>query len=444
MSSVTPDYDELVRKDRADGAAVGSVGALPPGLGPDGLDRQASAGTALAPKLREDLILAPADAANAVVVKDPLRERFFRFGPVEAALLPQLDGRRSLATVARDLEPTLGQRVPEQTLAGFVAQLDACGLLDGAYPDVVEAGKPGRKLRGQIFYLRFALHNPETLLIRLHGRLGFLFRPLALWSMAWLVLLALYIALGSFDILARDLARAATVSSLPFIWLVILLATIVHEYAHGLTCTHFGGRVREMGFMLIFLQPALYCNVSDAWLFPKRAQRLMVTLAGPLADLVLWALAVLLWRISAPEAVINQIALILIATSAIGAAINLIPLIKLDGYYLLSDLTGIANLRAKSFAYVARKLRHPFQTGDENMPYFQRRVLFWYGLLGALFTLCLLGSILYFAFHYLTEQFQAFGFVAAMVLVGLVVRRPVQRRLESLRAYLWPVGVRRK
>lgn len=47
-------------------------------------------------------------------------------------------------------------------------------------------------------------------------------------------------------------------------WITILCVTACHEFAHGLTCKHFGGEVREMGFMLIYFQPAFYCNVSDA------------------------------------------------------------------------------------------------------------------------------------------------------------------------------------
>jgi len=53
-----------------------------------------------------------------------------------------------------------------------------------------------------------------------------------------------------------------------------------HEFAHGITCKHFGGSVRDLGFMLIYFQPAFYCNVSDAWLFPEKRKRLWVTAAG--------------------------------------------------------------------------------------------------------------------------------------------------------------------
>ena len=50
--------------------------------------------------------------------------------------------------------------------------------------------------------------------------------------------------------------------------------SVAHEVAHSLMCKRFGGEVHEMGFMLIYFQPALYTNVSDAWLFPERRKRL--------------------------------------------------------------------------------------------------------------------------------------------------------------------------
>src|SRR5207249_7967948 len=103
----------------------------------------------------------------------------------------------------------------------------------------------------------------------------------------------------------------------------------------------------EIGFMLIYLQPALYCNVSDAWLFPKTSTRLWVGVSGPYFELVIWALATLLWRVTDGETWINYLALIVMATSGIKTCFNLNPLIKLDGYYLLSDYLGIPNLRAR-------------------------------------------------------------------------------------------------
>src|SRR5204863_7832804 len=100
----------------------------------------------------------------------------------------------------------------------------------------------------------------------------------------------------------------------------------------------------------IYFQPALYCNVSDAWLFPEKSKRLWVAFAGPYFELFLWGLATLTWRITDVETGINYLALIVMITSGIKTLFNFNPLIKLYGYYLLSDWLEIPNLRKKGFA----------------------------------------------------------------------------------------------
>ena len=79
-------------------------------------------------------------------------------------------------------------------------------------------------------------------------------------------------------------------------WLVVVFVSIlIHELGHGFTCKHFGGEVHELGFMLIYLQPAFYCDVSDAWSFPEKRARLWVTAAGSWIQLVVASLAAIVW-----------------------------------------------------------------------------------------------------------------------------------------------------
>src|SRR5258708_3436982 len=116
-----------------------------------------------------------------------------------------------------------------------------------------------------------------------------------------------------------------------------------HEFGHGLTCTRFGGEVHEMGCALVFLQPAFYCNVSDAWLFPEKSKRLRVGFAGPYFELFLWSLAVLTWRVSEPDTWINFIALSVMATSGLKTLLNFNPLIKLRSEQHTSELQSPAH-----------------------------------------------------------------------------------------------------
>src|SRR5204863_2653183 len=132
----------------------------------------------------------------------------------------------------------------------------------------------------------------------------------------------------------QDVSRLFRYSAIPVIVLVVFLVVTAHEFGHGLTCKHFGGEVHELGFMLIYFQPAFYCNVSDAWLFPEKSKRLWVGFAGPYFELLLWALAVLAWRLTEADTVVNYVALIVMAGSGVKTLLNLSPLLKLDGYYM--------------------------------------------------------------------------------------------------------------
>src|SRR5207249_6099336 len=107
----------------------------------------------------------------------------------------------------------------------------------------------------------------------------------------------------------RDLRRLYAFATIPAVWAIILLVTTAHEFAHGLTCKRFGGEVHELGFLLLLLQPCLYCNVSDAWLFPQKSKRLWVSFAGPYFELFLWALAALAWRLTESDTWLNYVAL---------------------------------------------------------------------------------------------------------------------------------------
>src|SRR5262249_26467649 len=157
--------------------------------------------------------------------------------------------------------------------------------------------------------------------------------------------------------LVSSFAYAWRWETLLLVWLTLTVTTFCHEFAHGLTCKHHGGEVHEGGFLLMYFLPCFSCNVSDAWLFREKSRRLWVTLAGGYCDLCLWALAVFAWRLSAADSLANYLAWV--ALSVLGARVlfNFNPLLKLDGYYLLSDALEIPNLRQRSWDLVAGWVR---------------------------------------------------------------------------------------
>ncbi len=137
----------------------------------------------------------------------------------------------------------------------------------------------------------------------------------------------------------------------------LILSLSIHEFAHAVTCKHFGGQVHEMGFMLIYFQPAFYCNVSDAWLFPLKRQRLWVSFAGAYAEMVVAAIAAFVWIFASAGSWAHFVSLLVVFTSGLKTLFNLNPLIKLDGYYLLSDALSVPNLRQRSLGYLGMRFR---------------------------------------------------------------------------------------
>src|SRR2546422_1525121 len=380
------------------------------------------------PKPRSDLVISR--QGGAVVLKDPATGRFFRFGEAAHFITSQLDGAPPIAVVRQRAGEEFGS-VPEPgMLEGFVASLRRIGLLEA---DAAALDRPAaryRRTRGSPLYLRLSAFDPDSLLDRMIGKVGFFFTPAFLVLSAAVIALGLGIALAEWSDITRDLQRLWRVEMILAAWLIVFAVTTAHEFAHSLTCKRFGGHVHEMGFLLIYFQLAFYCNVSDAWLFPEKRKRLGVTVAGPYFEMFLWALAVIAWRITEPGTWPSAVALVVVATSAFKLFINLNPLIKLDGYYLLSDALGIHNLRARAFGYLKRRLSalvaSPGRATEEPTPR-ERRVYLAYGLLAGGYSAWLLSWVALAMGGWLTERYQGAGAIVYTSLLGLAFQNPLRR-----------------
>jgi multidrug resistance efflux pump len=386
-------------------------------------------------KLRSDLIVRRQEtsAGPVFVLKDPVNLRFFRLKEEEFSLAQQLDGATPLDVARRNVERRFEAVISEDTLERFIGKLRDLGLLDVRQP--ADRLHEPRRVRGSALYLRLKVFDPDRLLDRLVGRLGFFFTPHFLILSGGLILLALGIAVGHWHEIGTDLFRLSRLRGLVLAWFTVFLVTAAHEFAHGLTCKRFGGKVHELGFLLIYLQPALYCNVSDAWLFAEKSKRLWVTFAGAYLELCLWALATIFWRVTDPDNALNYAALVVMASSAAKMLVNLNPLIKLDGYYLLSDYLDIPNLREKAVGHVGARMRRLWgstaQDARDITPR-ERRIYLTYGLLAGLYSFALLGFVILSLGRFLVARYQGLGFVLFATVLGSIGLK-VSRKAPAVR-----------
>jgi len=383
------------------------------------------------PKFRDDLVVSKQDARGqaSFVIKDPETGRFFRFGEAEHFIARQLDGKTSLTEVQARVTERFGATNRLESLEGFTERLRKAGLLEPQHPQNERRTTAPKRVRGSILYLRLKAFDPDHLLGQLARQLSFFFSRGFVLASAATILFALGVLIANWEEIQLDLYRLYTTQALFLAWLTALFVTALHEFAHGLTCKHFGRSVREMGFLLIYFQPAFYCNVSDAWLIPKKSKRMWVSFAGAYFELFLWAVATLAWRITDPSTLVHNAVLIVMATSAIKSFFNLNPLIKLDGYYALSDYLEIPNLRQKSFDYLRALMQKPrgrFQSAD-TPPRRERRIYLTYGLLAGGFSFALLSIVAVRVASSLTRQYQAWGFALFVALLVAALQHPLQR-----------------
>ena len=384
------------------------------------------------PRLRRDLTISRQQSAGEVVsvVKDPTSRRFFRFREAERFVAEQLDGETPLEVVRQRTEAELGAALTTDTLAAFIRTLGKSGLLEGESARA-RRRDPLRRIQGSMLYLRIRMLDPDRLLDRLAPRTGFFFNPQFLVLSAALILLAVWTTVTSSADFIASLPRLYHLSTVPVFMAVMFAVISAHELAHGVTCKRFGGEVHEMGFLLIYLQPALYCNVDDAWLFPEKSKRLWVGFAGPYFELFLWSLATLAWRLSDAESAISYLGLIVMTGSGAKTLLNFNPFIKYDGYYLLSDALEVPNLRRKAYRYVGARLQRAFggrTTVLEAASRRERRIYLAYGLVAIVGSL----SILTYISTRIGSAFGESGGPAAALLAGGLVFLKLRRRIRRL------------
>ena len=90
------------------------------------------------------------------------------------------------------------------------------------------------------------------------------------------------------------------VRNILFMGAILIVTKSIHELGHGLMCKHYGGECHEIGFMLLVMTPAMYCNTSDSWLLPNKWHRIAIGAAGMYVETVIAAAATFIWWYTHP------------------------------------------------------------------------------------------------------------------------------------------------
>ncbi len=335
-------------------AAQSAKPASPPGLA----ERMGKACVAL----RADLDVTRHINSDGVsyVIRDPVSFQHHAFSFEDYQILCRLSDKRPLGELFAELcdEGTV-EKDQEEAFYNFIVGLHRSALLSLPLSDEktilkrreqLAAAKRKKWLMAP-FNAQIPLWNPDRFLSRTLPLFGWLYtKPvLVLWSLLMVAMLGVVVI--RWGDLVNSLSGLFQLDQLFSMWVALIVLKLWHEMGHGYACKRLGGTVPETGVMLIVLTPCAYVDASCSWSFQRRRDRLMVSLGGMYFESMVAAVALLVWA-STGTTWLNALAYqVFFLASVVTLGFNLNPLMRFDGYYILSDLLGIPNLRQRANDY---------------------------------------------------------------------------------------------
>ena len=375
------------------------------------------------------------------VIKEPVGLKYYRFQEEEYSILRMLDGTCSFEDIKDRFEREYApQKISLHDLQHFIGMLHRSGLL---ITDAEGQGPQLRKRRDQnarkellsrlsnVLAIRFKGIDPDRILNFLAPYTNWFFSKWALIFFAVLGICALLLLGTQFETFR---SRLPTFHSFfgPENWIflgaTLAITKVLHEFGHGLSCKRFGGECHEIGVMILVLTPCLYCNVSDSWLLPNKWHRAAIGAAGMYVEVVLATLATFLWWFSEQGTFNNVMLSIMFICSVSTVLFNGNPLLRFDGYYILSDIAEIPNLRQKSSKILHRLMAQYMLGIEQQEDPFLPQTNRWFFALYTLAAVMYRWVVVFSIFLFLNKVLEPYGLkvlgqiVALAGVFGLVVQ----------------------
>ncbi|TGN22214.1 hypothetical protein [Empedobacter tilapiae] len=145
-----------------------------------------------------------------------------------------------------------------------------------------------------------------------------------------------------------------------FLFIFYIFSAFIHEFGHIAACNRFTKRSGEIGIGIYFIFPVFYSNITPIW-SAKKQERIITNLAGVYVQLFIILGLFITYLFTANHQIQDVIAI-----STIIILYQLIPFIRSDGYWIISDLTDTPNLLPSSSKKVKEFLKNPFKFKVQN------------------------------------------------------------------------------
>ncbi len=390
------------------------------------------------------------------VAQDSFTESFYRFRPEAYDFIARLDGSVTVEQVWLGCLERSPDTAPGQgEVVAMLAQLYQANLLSADTPGDAarlfsrHQKRVRRELATQffgIFFLRVRLLDPDRFLTRVWPWLRWLGTRWAAVGWAGLVLLGLGMVAAHWDRAVDQSAGVLAPGNLLLLYAAFTVAKLIHEFGHGFAVKAFGGEVHAMGVTFLVFTPIPYVDATAAWSFRERWKRVIVGCAGMIPELAYAAIAAVVWA-GTGTGLVNTIAYNTMITASVSTVLfNLNPLLRFDGYYILSDLLDVPNLQGRSLrqwlhliehkVFRARGLESPGRTKAGVAGFLTFGAASWVYRIIVTVTIILLVADRYFGLGLLAGIITAIGaFIIPVVKALKYLLR--EQRIERVRRRAW-------
>lgn len=361
------------------------------------------------------------------VLHDPFNNQYFRLRPEAYDFVMRLGPDR---TVEEVWEACLNRRPDEapgqEEVIQLLTQLYFANLLRSERP--ADSGKLFERFRKRrqreirskllsIMFFRMPLLDPENLLKRMTPLIKVLISPLG--AAVWLAVVAAAVKMvvDRFDEAMNQAQGILAPENLFLLYVGLVVIKTLHEFGHAVVCRRFGGEVHTMGVMLLVFTPLPYMDATSSWSFRSRWHRALVGGAGMITEIFVAALAAFVWAKTGPGTLHSLAYNMMFIASVSTVIFNGNPLLRFDGYYILSDLLDIPNLYTRAVRHLRHLVEHyVFGYKDSFSPARRLKEAFWlsvFGVLSGMYRVVVFTGIILFV----ADKFLLLGLLMAAVCV---------------------------
>ncbi len=394
------------------------------------------------PRVDPDLIVHETvlDGEPIIGVLKRGKNAYFRLSPSQWQLIQIFDGQRSYQEIAEEFARQTGAEFSADEARAFSDGMEGSELWYESYQDknlamrekLLAQRERRNKAKVNIAHISFSAWDPDQYLNwldRVAGR--FIYNRWSLLAVIVLFVLETVMVIENWNLIAPDTAMFFNFAQKSFgdlarFWFLILIVGFIHESAHGLTCKHYGGQVHSMGLMFLYLTPCFFVDVTESWVSATKLQRLATIIAGIWIELVLCGIAMIFWMNAPAGSWFHRFMYEFILLTGIAAVvINLNPLLKLDGYYFLTEIIEIPELKERSSAFVSAWIQARVFRLPVDVPVVPRRrvaLFVIYAFLSGAYSYLLLFIILRFSYRVASTWFGEFALLLSLAIAFVMFR----------------------